>query len=159
MVDTPEVRVKLREVSFGQPKVTDAAQIIVIAYRTDFANLGLERVERTARIYGQDIGQFDGLKQMIDGSVSQKSAQGDLDGWVRSQAYIPLGIMIETAALLGIDSGPMEGFSADQVDDLLGLKQRHLRSTSMLALGHRGDDSVALRPKVRRSFEDVVEFV
>ena len=41
------------------------------------------------------------------------------------------------AASLAIDASPMEGFIAAEVDELLGLKQKNLRSMALLALGYR----------------------
>jgi nitroreductase len=67
--------------------------------------------------------------------------------------------MIETASLLGVDNGPMEGFDPIVVDEVLGLKEKNLKSLTMLALGYRGEDPTALRPKVRRSFDEVIEFI
>jgi len=66
-------------------------------------------------------------------------------------------MMIETASLLGIDNGPMEGFDPAAVDELLGLKEKNLKSLTMLALGYRAEDPASLRPKVRREFDEVVE--
>lgn len=159
VVENPEVREKLKAVGYGQPKITDAHCLIVIAYRTDLKeNIARERLERTARIQKQDISEFGGLKQMLDGAITSRSEE-QLETWAKAQAYIPLGMMVETAALLGVDSGPMEGFDANAVDEVLGLKTKHLHATSMLALGYRGEDAMADRPKVRRDFDEVVEFV
>ena len=160
VVENPEVRVKLRAVSHNQAKVTDAAVLVIIAYRTDAeTHISRERIERTARIQGQSADSLNPLKQMMDSAIAGRAAKGTLNTWMQTQAYIPFGMMIETAALLGVDSGPMEGFLADEVDALLGLKEQGLHAASLLALGYRGDDPAALRPKVRRSFNDVVQFI
>ena len=159
VVENPALRTQLREASYGQSKVTDAPYIVVIAYRTDGENVGRARAEQVARVQHKNIQELTGLQEMIDNSAAAHAKAGTLDGWLKAQAYIPLGMMIETAALLGIDSGPMEGFSPAKVDELLGLSAQHLHATVMLALGHRGNDSAALRPKVRRAFDEVVEFV
>lgn len=159
VVENPDVRAKLREVGYGQPKITDAPYLIVVAYRTDMKeSIAKERIERTVKIHNQDASQFEGLKQMIDGSINSRSEE-QLETWAKAQAYIPLGMMIETAALLGVDSGPMEGFDPNAVDEILGLQEKNLHATSMIALGYRGDDAAADRPKVRRDFEEVIEFV
>lgn len=160
VIKNKEIREKLRAVSYDQPKVTDASHLIVITYRTDSSeNLVKERIERTAKIQNDDPSQLTGLKTMLDGSVAQKINDGSLECWVRAQSYIPLGIMIETAALLGVDAGPMEGFQPNEVDEVLGLKEKNLKSITMLALGYRGDDPAGLRPKIRREFNEVVEFI
>ncbi len=159
VVKNPELRNKLRAVSFDQPKVTDAAYLIVIAYRTDGENMGRELAERVAKASGKAVEELHDLQDMVDGDVAGKKQKGTLDAWLKAQSYIPLGIMIETAALMNIDAGPMEGFDSDKVDELLGLREQNLHATTMLALGHRGSDPAAERPKVRRSFEEVVRFV
>lgn len=157
VVENPEIRLSLQKIGYGQLKIVDASKLIVIAYRTDAQKVGEERLERVAKVQNQKIEELGMLKQMITGGVSRPQPQ--LDAWIKAQSYIPLGMMIETAALLGVDGGPMEGFDAEKVDEILNLKQQNLHATSMLALGHRGDDPTALRPKVRQSFEEVVEFI
>lgn len=159
VVENADIRAKLKAAGFNQPKITDAPVLIVIAYRLDLKeNMSKERVERTVKTMNMEASAFDGLKNMIDGSFSGKSQQ-EVETWAKSQAYIPLGMMVETAALLGVDAGPMEGFDANTVDEILGLKAKHLHATSMIALGYRAEDPAALRPKVRRDFDEVIEFI
>jgi nitroreductase len=160
VVENPEVRAKLRAVSYGQSKVTDAAALIVLAYRTDLAeSMGRERVERMAKAQGQSVESFGEMKQRADSLMAGLVEKGTATEWARVQTGIAFGMMIETAALLGVDAGPMEGFSADDVDAILGLKEKNLRASCMLTVGHRGADPAAVRPKVRRSLDEVIEFV
>ncbi len=159
VVENKEVRAKLRAAGYDQPKITDASALIVIARRTDMRqNIMDELVARTAKAQGVSIESLTGFKQMLDGAVASKD-DTELDAWARAQAYIPLGIMIAAASILGIDSGPMEGFDPVKVGEILGLEAKHMKATTMLALGYRGDDAGAVRPKARRDFESVVEFV
>lgn len=159
VVSNPEIRAKMRAASYDQPKVTDASHLVVLARRTDVReNITRELVERSASAQGKDVSEFKGLEDMVAGTIASKS-DAELDAWASAQTYIPLGMMVETAALLGIDAGPMEGFSPNEIDAILGLKEKNLRTTTLLALGHRGDDPYAQMPKVRRGFDEVVEFV
>ncbi len=158
VVENVELRAKLRPVSYDQPKITDAPYLVVIARRTDArVALSNELMERTAKTQQKPLAEFDAYKQMVDGSIAGKS-DAELDTWVRAQTYIALGIMLETAALMGIDACPMEGFMPKEVDAILNLQAQHLASTTMVAFGYRGDDALATAPKTRRSFEEVVEF-
>lgn len=160
VVENKETRQKLREAGYGQQKITDASYLIIIAYRTDSEeNLTRERIERTAKIQNENPDNLVGLRTTLDNTVAQKVKDGSLESWIRAQAYIPLGIMIETASLLGIDGGPMEGFEPEKVDEILNLKERNIKSITMLALGYRGEDPASNRPKVRREYKDVVEFI
>lgn len=158
VVTNKDVRAKLREASYGQSKVTDAPYLIVIASRTNAHRMAPERIARTAATFGVDPSALDGFKQMIEGGVASRDAAANL-AWMKAQAYIPLGMMIETAALLGVDAGPMEGFDPSRVNEILGLDAQNLTAATMLALGYRGDDAAAARPKVRRAFDEVVQFV
>ena len=159
VVKNSEVRVKLRAASYDQPKVTDASHLIVIARRTDARTaMTPELIDRTAKAQGVDVPSLEGLKNMVDGFIAHQT-DTDLDAWVMGQVYIPLGIMITTAAQLGVDSGPMGGFNPVEVDAILDLPSQNLTSTVMLALGYRGEDPAAARPKVRRAFEEAVSIV
>lgn len=159
VVENTELRAKIRAVGYDQPKITDAAYLIVIARRTDArANLANDLVARTASIRGVDPNTLAGLGDMVSGFIATLSDE-KLDAWVAMQCYIPLGVMVSAASIMGIDNGPMEGFNPAEVDKILGLPEKHLASTTFLTLGHRGDDPAGSQPKVRRDFEEVVEFV
>ena len=74
--------------------------------------------------------------------------------WAARQAYIALGNMMHTAAMLGIDSCPMEGFDKEALGRILELDM-HMHAVVLMPLGY----SKAETPeKVRKKFEDVVEF-
>ena len=160
VVENPELRLKLKEAGYGQSKITDASHLIVVARRTDVReNIVAERIARTAQIVGAPESAFADFKAMLDGAISSRDDQA-LDSWIKSQTYIALGSMMETASLLNVDNAAMEGFDPKAVDAVLGLPKKHLASVSMLALGYRAtDDAAATRPKVRRPFDEVVEFV
>jgi nitroreductase len=158
VVTNPDVRAKLRTAGYDQTKITDASHLIVIAYRTDADTLVSELIVRTAAAQGKKKEDLADFEKMAVGATSSK--QGDArENWLKSQAYIPLGIMIETAALLGIDTCPMEGFDPKQINTILNLKEKNLCAATMLAVGYRGNDPYAAMPKVRRSYDEVVEVI
>jgi len=159
IIKDPIVRAKIFEVS-KQPKVTDASHLIVITYRTDIETGVLtDRLERTAKTQNQKIEELDNYKNFLKDTLGKQKELDELEPWIKAQAYIPLGIMIQTASLLGVDNGPMEGFKADKVDEILGLKEKNLKSVTMLALGYRGEDPASIKPKIRREFDEVVEVI
>lgn len=159
VVENPEIRAKLRAAAYDQEKVTDASHIVILARRTDAENIAGELIARTAIAQSKSESDLATLKQMVEGSIAFKQGAGTYDAWSAGQTYIALGIMIETASLLGVDNCPMEGFDNAKVDEILDLKTRNLASVSMLALGARGEDGYAALPKTRRSFGEVVEFL
>lgn len=160
IIENTTLRQQLREAAYGQSKVTDAPLLIVLARRTDVrANISRELMERTAAAQGVTIADLAAYQAMVDGRIAASSDE-ELDAWARSQVYIPLGIMVETAALLQVDACPMEGFSVEKVNDLLGLPEKNLCATAMIAFGYRAaTDIAAQRPKVRRATHEVIEHV
>ena len=77
------------------------------------------------------------------------------------QAYIALGVALVAAAEQQVDSTPMEGFDPAKVDEILGLKERGLRSVVLLPLGYRDPAADWLLPmkKVRKSADALVTHV
>ncbi|HBR41628.1 MAG TPA: NAD(P)H-dependent oxidoreductase, partial [Sulfitobacter pontiacus] len=65
------------------------------------------------------------------------------------------------AAEQEVDSTPMEGFDPAKVDEILGLKERGLRSVILLPLGYRDAESDWLAPmkKVRKSADTLVTHI
>jgi nitroreductase len=159
VVTNKDIREKIRAVSHDQTKITDASHLIVIAYRTDPEKLVSESIDRTSKIQNKTKEELAPLQKMLEGAVNGQMDAKMREGWIKSQTYIPLGIMIETAALLGIDACPMEGFDKAQVDSILGLNDKNLSVATILTIGYRGDDAYANLPKVRRTYSEVVETI
>jgi nitroreductase len=81
-----------------------------------------------------------------------------LNEWAAKQCYIALGNFMTAAALLAVDTCPMEGFIPDQFDEILGLKAKGLRSVVCCPTGYRSaEDKYASFTKVRWSRADVVQ--
>jgi len=57
--------------------------------------------------------------------------------WAAHQAYLALGNFITGAALMGIDTCPMEGFQPDEYDRILDLAPKGLASVACCAAGYR----------------------
>ena len=75
---------------------------------------------------------------------------GEIACWAGKQAYIAQGFLLYTAAALGIHSTPIEGWDADKVDEILGLREKGMHAQYAGALGYgAADDHNAARPKSR----------
>jgi len=77
---------------------------------------------------------------------------------VGRQVYIALGTFMTAAALLEIDTCPIEGFDPAAYDRLLGLEGTPYRSWVVYAAGYRAaDDKYAQLAKVRYPAEQLIE--
>lgn len=80
--------------------------------------------------------------------------------WARKQTYIALGNMMTSAALLNIDSCPIEGFDLDAVTQFLTdeglIDDTNFAPSVMVAFGYRETEPKA---KVRQTQDDIVEWL
>lgn len=82
--------------------------------------------------------------------------------WACKQVYIALGNIMTSAAMMGIDSCPIEGFDRAKVEKVLiedsVFDPKHFGVAVMVAFGYRSKDK-AIRPKTRQKKEAVVEWI
>jgi nitroreductase len=159
VVDDPAVRARLREASYGQPQITDAARIVVFAARAGFSETDVDRhVARVAEVRGTTVEALAGLKGSAMTIVARPEA--DRDAWAARQAYIALGGFLTAAAVLGVDATPMEGIDPARYDEILGLPAQGYHALAVAAAGHRSpEDKYATLPKVRFPGAEVVTHV
>jgi nitroreductase len=158
VVKNPDLRAKIREVAWNQAQVTDASHLLVFAA---WDNITPERID-AAFDYTNEVRGFvnegwEAYRKQLHAIIAARTEQANFDAAAR-QAYIGLGVALVAAAEQGVDSTPMEGFDPAAVDQILGLKERHLRSVVILPVGYRKADSdwlVNLK-KVRRPHDKFV---
>lgn len=161
VVTNKDLREKIRAVAWNQAQVTDASHLLVFAawdnYTADRINAAFDLVndERGFRNDG-----WEAYRQQLLASYTVRDAETNYQHAAR-QAYIGLGSALLAAAEEQVDSTPMEGFDPDSVDQILGLRDKGLRSVILLPLGYRateGDWLVNLK-KVRRPLDQFVTTV
>ncbi len=151
VVTDAAVRARLRAAARDQPQVTDSSHYVVLAVRR---NLGAEHVarhiDRMAAVRGVPPESLARLAEMARGAVEEARGEGRLDVWQTHQLYIALGSFMTAAALLGVDTCPMEGFEPERFDEILGLAGTDFASVVSCAAGYRApDDKYATAKKVR----------
>lgn len=156
VVEDPAVREKLREAAHGQSQITDASQLIIFASETKldeaYVKHFIDFVAEKRAIARESLA---GYEQMIMGNVNRLTEDQRI-AWSNKQVYIALGVLLTAAAELGIDACPMEGFSAAQFDDILGLDEKHLTTVVIAAIGFRAEDDMYSRlAKVRKTEEEL----
>jgi nitroreductase len=154
VVENDEIRKQLRSVSWDQPQITDASQLLVFAVETNAGEATVDGfVKNIANTRNMNISDLSGYSDMMKGSFKQPKEV--IQNWLTHQAYIGLGFGLVAAASLNIDGCPMEGFDPEKYDEILGLKEKNLHSVVLLAVGYRSsEDGYQHLAKVRRSKED-----
>jgi nitroreductase len=158
VVTNQHTREKLVYASHGQTQIKDASHLVVFTVPHNFSEADVDaHIKRTAEVRGISTESLAAFRNMLVGGIVNALNQEHRQSWAARQAYIALGNLLTSAALLGIDACPMEGFVPTQYDAILGLEKLGLKSVAVCALGYRSDsDSYSRFPKVRFPKEAVV---
>ncbi|MDJ0726807.1 MAG: NAD(P)H-dependent oxidoreductase [Prochloraceae cyanobacterium] len=158
VVRNPEIRSKLLEHSWGQTMVVDASHLVVLTVKKDINETDVDEYIKTiAEVRETTVEKLAGFSNQIKGFLKQPI---DLNVWSTKQVYIALGQFMTSAAMLEIDTCPMEGFIPAKYDEILGLTETRYSSVVLCPAGYRADDDkYATLPKVRFSTEKVVDYI
>lgn len=145
-----ELREQLRLVSFNQPQITDASDLLVFTVnKSKRTEQVVDYVDRVVEIRNVDRKQLSGYELHVARNLEALS-ESEFIAWSAKQAYIALGFGLVAAAQLGIDTTPMEGFMNDKYNELLQLEDQH--AILVLAIGYRAeDDETQHEQKVRKT--------
>lgn len=101
---------------------------------------------------------LDGFKGFMVGKLVKGPGAATIDQWAARQAYIALGNFMTSAALLGVDTCPLEGLDPAAYDAILGLEAQGYATVCACAAGYRSaDDKYATLPKVRFPESELVQ--
>ncbi len=158
VVKTPEIRQQLLEFSWGQAQVVDASHFVVLTLKRDIDEASVDRyIAHTADLRQMFPEALEPFSKTIKGFLARMSPE-DLKTWAKLQVYIALGQLMTSAAHLGIDTCPMEGFIPDKYDQILGLKEKGYSAAVLCPVGYRDpEDPYAHFPKVRWTHAEMIE--
>lgn len=158
VVTDAAVKAGLRAASWRQPQPEECSHFVVFAVRKDLDAGHVERhVERIIEVRGVERESLAKFQSMTLRNLEKARAEGRLDTWQTHQVYIALGQFMACAAMVGIDTCPMEGIDAAKFDEILGLAGTDYATVVACAAGYRAaDDKYAATKKVRFRSEDVI---
>lgn len=158
VITNTELLEKIKVLAWNQSQITDCSHLLVFAAWDGYS---LERIEkvfnRTIAERGLPADTMDDYKKTLWGMYEPLSKEWHANHAAR-QAYIALGTALAAAAEQKVDATPMEGFTPEEVDKLLGLKEKGLKSAVLLPLGYRDEanDWLVNMKKVRTPKETFI---
>ncbi|MCM3746469.1 NAD(P)H-dependent oxidoreductase [Paenibacillus pasadenensis] len=166
VLQNPAIREELKAVTWGaQGTLPTASHFLLILARSseqvrhgsaylDYMNREVlklpEKAEEGRKAMFRDF-------QVRDFGLMEHPRQ--LEDWAAKQTYIALGNMMTSAAQIGIDSCPIEGFHKEKAEALLrehGILGDEFSLSVMAAFGYRVQEP---REKIRRCADEVVKWV
>jgi nitroreductase len=141
LIEDADVRAKLLSASYNQAQVTDASHLFVFAIENivddAYVDAYFENLSKTRDL--KIVGDILNYKGFVSGSMNRFSIE-QKKAWATNQAYLALGNLLFSAALLEIDVTPMEGFIAKQYDEILGLDKKGISTVVIAAVGYRHEE-------------------
>ncbi|MGG1611066.1 NAD(P)H-dependent oxidoreductase [Paenibacillus phoenicis] len=168
VLQKPELREKLRAVSWGaQGQLPTASHFVVILARTmkDLrydAPYVTHMMKEVHHIPDEIVDQMlvGNYRTFQESDFQLLESDRAMFDWACKQAYIALGNMLTAAALIGVDSCPIEGFDRDKAEQILReeglLEDDRFGIACFAAFGYRVKEP---RPKSRQALDDIVTWV
>jgi nitroreductase len=156
VVKSPAEKERLREVSWNQPKITDAPVVLIVLADKEGWKAGHPTMEKV----WQNMLNLGYVKpeqrQWIEGGA--KSIYGgeekSLAFAVKNAAFFGMALML-AAKDAGLDSHPMDGFDHEEVRKAFNIPD-NFYVPMLLAIGYFNEKYKLMAPKWRKSYEDIV---
>ena len=164
VIQNPELRQALKPVSWGMAtQLDDASHVVVILanknmrydsedFRANLARRGLTEEQMQANMATYQRFQTEHINVLENDRT--------LFDWASKQTYIALANMMTGAALIGIDSCPVEGFNYAEVNRILaqtGAYDAEKYAVSVaVTFGYRAKD---IRLKSRKPLNEIVHWI
>ena len=159
LITDPALRAQLRPHSWNQSQITDCSHLVVFLLRREIALGDVDRlIAATSAARGLAPEQLDFYRELILKDLVNGPRSQEIERWSSNQVYIALGTFMAAAALLEVDTCPIEGFSPLEYDRILELETSPYRSCVVCAAGYRdASDKYANLAKVRYPANELIE--
>ncbi|PIA77639.1 NAD(P)H-dependent oxidoreductase [Gaetbulibacter sp. 4G1] len=164
VVQDKELRELLKPVAWGAPLKLDTAShfILGLSMKTPMTKWDSEYIMHMMKDVKQlpkdAIEIYSKFYREFQESDFNLDTDKKLFDWASKQTYIALANMMTSAALIGIDSCPIEGFHEEKTEALLkerfGIDTDKYGLSYMVAFGYRKAEP--LHAKSRRKFDEIV---
>lgn len=158
VISDPEIREKLKPVSWGQSQITEASHLFVFCSYTKVTSAHIDAfINLTANGRRVELSSLQGYGDLMKSKLIGLSPEA-ASVWTAKQCYIALGNLLSVCAELKIDATPMEGFEPAGYNEILGLSEKSLQAVVVAAVGYRSnEDTTQEYDKIRKSDEELFD--
>ncbi|HFC8502166.1 TPA: NAD(P)H-dependent oxidoreductase [Neisseria oralis] len=166
VVQNRTLRQELRGIAWGAAeKIMDCSHFVILLARTQAAMQADYQEKIWGDVHGmppETVGMMQKFfKQFAETDFAIADNPRSFNDWAAKQTYIVLANMMTAAALIGVDSTPIEGFQKETVEKLLSgkgfINLDEYRVSVMAAFGYRAGEPK--RAKTRQAVDDVVDWI
>ncbi len=151
VVQNQELKEKIRPACWDQPQITTCSDLLIITAKVD--------APAQKEYYEKMFSRRDMSQEMLEKYLSVYHQFIDnlhsIYGWSARQCYIAAANIMSYAAMIGVDSCPIEGFEKERLEEILELNTTKEQVALVIALGYRANEQ---SEKLRLPFDEVVRF-
>ncbi len=156
VIQSQNIKDELKPLCWGQQQITTCSDLLIITVQSALVDGATDYVRtmfgRRGLPEDQTEAYINRYKDYVDGVKSREP----VSSWATKQCYIAAGNMMTTAAMLGIDSCPIEGFEKKKVEKYLELNRDEEQVALIIAFGYRVNPQPA---KHRLPIEEIVTYL
>ena len=157
VIQNQELKAKLRPACWDQVQITSCSDLVIILASIEDVKPEFGYVEKMFSRRDMPAEQKAFYLDIYASHLADTlSSDKNVLAWTARQCYIAASNMMTTAASLGIDSCPIEGFDKESVESILELDTSKHQLAMVLPFGYRINEQST---QLRRDFGDVVEFI
>ncbi|WP_457599069.1 NAD(P)H-dependent oxidoreductase [Hydrogenimonas sp.] len=155
VIKDPELKGKLQPLCWNQPQITTCSDLVLI--KSIVAPLAPGSGYSRKMLGRRDLPQekIEAYHKIYDDFAAHKLATEGLFCWSSRQCYIAAANMMTGAAMMGIDSCPIEGFEKEKIEALLQIDPAREELALIVAFGYRVKEAPE---KIRLPLEEIVEY-
>lgn len=159
VITDPALKARLEPHAWNQKQVTQCSHFVVFLVKRGVGEADVDRwIARMAEVQRVPVDSLKRYKDFMMGDFVNGPRKAVVDEWSARQVYIALGNFMTSAALVGVDTCPMEGIVPAKFDEVLGLADSGYATVVACAAGYRSaQDRYASSPKVRYPADTVIE--
>ncbi len=160
IVQNPDLRKKLRAVSWNQSQVEECSHFVVFAGKDKIDEDYVKKyMSHIAKVRGIPAESLQGFHDAIVNDAVKGPRATISKEWSARQGYIALGNLMTVAAMMNIDTCPMEGLDTQEYNRILDLNGTGYSTLCACAVGYRSpEDKSAAAKKVRFHHDEVVQY-
>lgn len=157
VITNDELKAKLRPVCWDQVQITSCSHLVVVLAAIESVKPEFGVVEKRFARREMSKEQLDFYLELYSNHLANTlSSNENIYAWTSKQTYLAVANMMSAAAVLGIDSCPIEGLEKEKVEEILGLDINKYQLSMILPLGYRVNEQST---QLRLPFEEVVNFI
>ena len=157
VITNEDLKKKLKPACWDQIQITSCSHLVIVL-------TGIESVKPESGLPKKRFQRREMPKEKLDFYLDiyakhlkdVLSTDENIESWTAKQTYIALGNMMTAAAILEIDSCPIEGYEQERVENILGIDKTKYRVSVVLPFGYRINEQ---SKQQRLEFDEVVEFL